>query len=337
MPSGRFDNATPEYLHMHRRLVLQAFAMGATLKVTGGLAGIVGEPGQLAPAPPKAKTKDMFSMMVTDPSTQSLACLALGPEADAVIDALRVRARASWDADSHWSGWDIDCFRTGRDDPAGLDRWIETRLRPCDCIALVIDATDPAARAQTPGWADRLAGLKEAFLRFALIVGDDGDPDAPWRATLHETTDGVLDIAPQRGFLRAAAIATHVDGLLRLSSTIIGYDIADIHQVLKAGVMLRTGATIWNRESRRTGAFRRLWTQLDVGPAGGVLAWLHGGYDSSLSDFNWLCDQLGEHIPDSATALPVIYGHPEWPTGRRVLGLTWVGPGQTSAIHPARS
>ena len=322
---------------MHRRLVLQAFAMGASLNVTGGLADIIGEPGQLAPAPPKAKIKDMFSMMVTDPSTPSLACLALGPEADAVIDALCARAKPSWDAASHLTGWDIGCFRTGRDDPAGLDRWIETRLRPFDFIALVIDATDPATRDQMPGWADRLAGLEEAALRFALIVGDDGNRDASWRAPLHSALDGVFDICPQRGFLRAAAIATHVDGLLMLSRTLIGYDVADIRAVLKTGTRLRTGATLWNRESRRTDAFRRLWTQLDAGPAGGVLAWLHGGCDCSMSDFNWLCDQVAEHIPDSATALPVIYGHPDWPIGRWVLGLTWIGPGQTSATRPSRS
>jgi len=38
---------------MHRRQILQAFAMGATLKVTGGLADIIGEPGKLVPAPPR--------------------------------------------------------------------------------------------------------------------------------------------------------------------------------------------------------------------------------------------------------------------------------------------
>ena len=328
---------------MHRRLVLQAFAMGATLKVTGGLAGIIGEPSKLVPAPPLAsaaptKTEAWLANLgPRDDRPPVPACIALGPEADAVIDALCVRAKPSWDAASHLTGWDIGCFRTGRDDPAGLDRWIETRLRPFDFIALVIDATDPATRDQIPGWADRLAGLEEAALRFALIVGDDGNRDASWRDPLHSALDGVFDICPQRGFLRAAAITTHVDGLLMLSRTLIGYDVADIRAVLKTGTRLRTGATLWNRESRRTGAFRRLWTQLDAGPAGGALAWLHGGYDSSLSDFDWLCDQLGEHIPDSATALPVIYGHPEWPTGRRVLGLTWIGPGQTSAIHPSRS
>jgi hypothetical protein len=330
---------------MHRRQILQAFAMGATLKVTGGLADIIGEPGKLVPAPPSAsaaptKTEAWLANLGSfdDRRPPVPACIALGPEADAVIDTLRVRAKASWDAHSHWSGWDSDCFRTGRDDPAGLDRWIETRLRPFDFIALVVDANDPATRAQTPGWADRLAGLKEAALRIAFIVGDKArDPDAPWRAPLHSALDGVFDIGPQRGLLRAAAIATHVDGLLMLSRTLIGYDVADIHAVLKTGVRLRTGATLWSRESCRTGAFRRLWTQLDAGPAGGVLAWLHGGYDSSMSDFNWLCDQLAEHISDESTRLAVIYGHPEWPTGQRVLGLTWVGPGQTSAIHSSRS
>ncbi|MBV5275615.1 MAG: hypothetical protein JZU52_18920, partial [Lamprocystis purpurea] len=94
--------------------------------------------------------------------------------------------------------------------------------------------------------------------------------------------------------------------------------------------VLRTGATLWSHESRRTGAFRRLWTQLDAGPAGGVLAWLHGGYDSAMSDFDWLRDQLDEHLPDTSIRLAVIFGHPEWRVGRRVLGLTWVGPGQTS-------
>jgi len=108
------------------------------------------------------------------------------------------------------TGWDVDCFRTGRDDPAGLDLWIKMRLRPFDFIALVIDATDPATRDQIPGLTDRLAGLEEAALRFAFIVGDDGNRDASWRAPLHSALDGVLNICPQRGFLRAAAIATHV-------------------------------------------------------------------------------------------------------------------------------
>jgi hypothetical protein len=330
---------------MHRRQILQAFAMGATLKVTGGLADIIGEPGKLVPAPPSAsaaptKTEAWLANLGSfdDRRPPVPACIALGPEADAVIDTLRVRAKASWDAHSHWSGWDSDCFRTGRDDPAGLDRWIDTRLSPGDFITLVVDATDPAARAQTPGWANRLAGLKEAALRFALIVGDDAsDPDAPWRATLHETLDGVFDCGPQRGLLRTAAITTHVDGLLMLSRTFISYDVADLRVVLKTGVRLRTGATVWSRESRRTGAFHRLWTQLDAGPAGGALAWLHGGYDSSMSDFHWLCNQLREHLPETATAMPVIYGHPDWPVDRRVLGLTWIGPSQTSATRPLKS
>jgi hypothetical protein len=317
---------------MHRRQVLQAFATGAALKFTGGLAGIIGEPGQVASAPPLASTgptgvkaRPLYANMDIRPPRP--ACIALGPEADAVIDALRVRARASWDAASHWTGWDSDCFRTGRDDPAGLDRWIETRLDPCDWVVLAVDAKDPAARAQVPDWVDRLAGLEEAALRFALILGDDTrDPVAPWRAPLYSALDGVFDCCPQRGLLRTAAIATHVDGLLMLSRTIISYDVADLREVLKTGVRLRTGATVWSRESRRTGAFHRLWTQLEAGPAGGALAWLHGGYDSSMSDFQWLCDQLQEHVPETATAMPVIYGHPDWPVGRRVLGLTWVGP-----------
>ena len=163
--------------------------MGATLKVTGGLADIIGVPGKRVPAPPPAsaapaKTEAWLATLGPfDDRPPVPACIALGPEADAVIDALRVRARASWDDASHMAGWDIDCFRTGRDDPAGLDRWIETRLRPCDFIALVVDAKDPATRDQVPGWADRLAGLEEAALRIAFIVGDAArDPDAPWRA-----------------------------------------------------------------------------------------------------------------------------------------------------------
>jgi hypothetical protein len=326
---------------MHRRQILQAFATGAALKFTGGLAGLIGESAQVAPAPPPASTgpteaKARFAHMDIRPPRP--ACIALGPEADAVIDTLRVRAKASWDSFSDMTGWDSDCFRTGRDDPAGLDRWLETRLGPGEFIALVIDATDPAARAQTPGWADRLAGLKEAALRIALIVGDNArDPAAPWRAPLHSALDGLFDCSPQPGFLRAAAIATHVDGLLMLSPTFIGYDVADLRVVLKTGVRRHTGATVWSRESRRTGAFHRLWTQLEAGPAGGALAWLHGGYDSSMSDFHWLCDQLQEHLPETATALPVIYGHPDWPVGRRVLGLTWIGPDQTSATRPARA
>ncbi|WP_157640009.1 hypothetical protein [Lamprocystis purpurea] len=253
---------------MHRRLVLQAFATGATLKVTGGLADIIGEPGTLVPAPPPASaapTKTevwLANLGPFDDRPLAPACIALGPEADAVIAALRVRAKASWDAASHMTGWDIDCFRTGRDDPAGLDQWIETRLRPCDWVAVVVDANDPATRAQIPDWADRLAGLKEAALRIAFIVGDDArDPDAPWRAPLHSALDGVFDIGPQRGFLRAAAITTHVDGLLMLSRTVIGYDVADVHKVLKTGTRLRTGATLWSHESRRTDAFRRLWVE----------------------------------------------------------------------------
>ena len=328
---------------MHRRQILQAFAMGATLKVTGGLADIIGEPGKLVPAPPPASAVPtrteawLANLGPRDDRPPVPACIALGPEADAVIDTLRVRARASWDAASHMTGWDSDCFRTGRDDPAGLDQWIETRLRPCDFIALVVDAHDPATRAQIPDWADRLAGLKDAALCIALIVGDDArDPDAVWRAPLHAALDGVFDIGPQRGLLRAAAIATHVDGLLMLSRTVIGYDVADLHKVLKTGTRLRTGATLWRHESRRTGAFRRLWTQLDAGPAGGVLAWLHGGYDSAMSDFDWLRDQLDEHLPDSGTRLAAIYGHPKWRIGRRVLGLTWVGPGQTNTPRPSR-
>ncbi|WP_020505946.1 hypothetical protein [Lamprocystis purpurea] len=147
---------------MHRRQILQAFAMGATLKVTGGLADIIGEPGKLVPPPASAaptKTEAWLANLGPfDDRPPAPACIALGPEADAVIDALRVRAKSSWDAASHMTGWDVDCFRTGRDDPAGLDRWIETRLRPCDLIALVVDANDPAARAQTPGPPGRTEG-----------------------------------------------------------------------------------------------------------------------------------------------------------------------------------
>jgi len=106
------------------------------------------------------------------------ACIALGPEADVVIAALRVRAKASWDAASHMTGWDSDCFRTGRDDPAGLEPWIDTRLRPGDFIALVVDANDPATHARIPDWADRLAGLKEAAQPIAFIVGDNAR--GPW-------------------------------------------------------------------------------------------------------------------------------------------------------------
>jgi hypothetical protein len=43
MPLSRFGNTTPEYLPMQRRQVLQAFATGAILKVTGGLAGMSNE------------------------------------------------------------------------------------------------------------------------------------------------------------------------------------------------------------------------------------------------------------------------------------------------------
>jgi len=115
--------------------------MGATLKVTGGLADIIGVPGKRVPAPPPAsaaptKTEAWLANLGPfDDRPPVPACIALGPEADAVIAALRVRARASWDDASHMTGWDSD--RTGRDDPAGLDQWIETRLRPCDFIALV--------------------------------------------------------------------------------------------------------------------------------------------------------------------------------------------------------
>ncbi len=74
----------------------------------------------------------------------------------------------------------------------------------------------PTTPQRAPRHPDRLAGLKEAALRIAFIVGDDArDPDAPWRAPLHSALDRVFDISPQRGFLRAAAITTHVDGLLR--------------------------------------------------------------------------------------------------------------------------
>ncbi|WP_295612259.1 hypothetical protein, partial [uncultured Lamprocystis sp.] len=166
---------------MQRRQVLQAFATGAMLKVTGGLASMSHETATAAVLPPAAPTKTeawLATLGSFDERPPAPVCIALGPEADAVIAALRVRAKTSWDAASHMTGWDSDCFRTGRDDPAGLEPWIETRLRPCDWIALVVDANDPATHARIPDWADRLAGLKEAAQPIAFIVGDNAR--GPW-------------------------------------------------------------------------------------------------------------------------------------------------------------
>jgi len=61
-----------------------------------------------------------------------------------------------------------------------------------------------------------------------------------------------------------------------------------------------------------------------------------GTSNETIGQIVGVASERREHIPDSATALPVIYGHPEWPTGQRMLGLTWVGPGQTSATRPSR-
>ncbi|WP_295432544.1 hypothetical protein [uncultured Thiodictyon sp.] len=232
-----------------------------------------------------------------------------------------LQAAASWKTAASITGWTPESFRSRRDDPAGIDGWIETHLRPSSCTMLVVDARDPGARAQTSAWAERLGGLEEPGLRTALVLGDAApDPGAPWRAALHTRLDGVCDISPQRARLRAAALAIYIDALLMLTPTLIGYDALDVRRVLKSGATLRTGATLWGRKSRRAQAFCGLWAELTPDRLSGALVWLHGGADLSMDDLDWLHDEIGERLPETAIAVPVLFPHSGWPAGRQVLG-----------------
>ncbi|MBK1718662.1 hypothetical protein [Thiocystis violacea] len=252
-----------------------------------------------------------------DASNALSLCIGLGPEAERLLTALR----AQMQTDAAIGG----LVAQSGTDPAVVDAWSsETPPYPYVLVVLVIDARDRQARDMSQFWAARLSPI--GYLRAALVIGDSPATAEPsWRQALSAHFDGVIDLCPQHPLMRRMAALSLSIGLLFLNRSLIGYDAADVREILRLGSQARSAATVWSRPERCPLALQRVWHRLQPRRIQGAMAFLHGSVNMSLKEFDRLGDHLRQRMPEDAYILIAWFPHPEWPDGRRGLELMLVG------------
>ena len=254
-----------------------------------------------------------------DPDTLNTLslCICLGPEAERLLTALRAQMQTDLAIS--------ELVAQSGTDPAVVDAWsAETPPYPCVLVVLVIDARDHQARDMSRFWAARLAPI--GYLRTALVIGDQPNTNEPsWRQALSAHFDGVIDLCPQHPLMRRMAAFSLSIGLLFLNRSLIGYDAADVREILRLGLQARSAATVWSRPERRPFALQRVWHTLQPRQIQGAIAFLHGGLGLSLKEFDRLSDHLRRRLPEDAYALMAWFPHREWPNERQGLELMLVG------------
>lgn len=244
-------------------------------------------------------------------------CLCLGPKAERLLTALRAQMQTDLAIS--------ELVAQSGTDPSVLDAWSsEIPPYPAVLVVLVIDAHDRQARDMSRFWATRLSSV--GYLRAALVIGDQPAANEPsWRQALSAHLDGVIDLCPQRPLMQRMAALSLSIGLLFLNRSLIGYDAADIREILRLGSQARSAATVWSRPERRSLALERVWHTLQPRQIQGAIAFLHGGLGLSLKEFDRLGDHLRRRLPEDAYALMAWFPHREWSNGRRGLELMLVG------------
>lgn len=246
--------------------------------------------------------------------------LGLGPAAEALVRQAQAGGLASDDAGLY-------CTCGTEQPPAASTAPLDRRLRHCASALLVIDGQDPQALIEGLHWAERLERA-EVTLRAALVAHPVATPGfATWRSALRKHLHAVLELSHSVGTLPPTASAlTLLHNLPFLPASLVCIDLSDLRQVLLTGPQARTTAVRWRHPGRLPAAVTQACRPSDPPRhGGGALAWLHGGSDLQLSEFDAVGHQLRRHLADEAPLVLGVAVQPSWGARRRALSLTRVG------------
>ncbi|MBK1618441.1 hypothetical protein CKO42_08325 [Lamprobacter modestohalophilus] len=313
------------HINRQRRTLLRAFGFGLTAPLwpTGlAFADQPAAPGPLVvQAPPEtavapgaaANSLRMFRLnpaehrVTLGPDLEPF-CLAFGPRAQRTLQML----------------WTSSLF--GCTQPSEITDETVTGVTAtpgcCDWLALIIDAQSPGALAAASAAARDLAD-RDIYLRFALILEDQGPPDPTQLTTLSDTLDGVvlLEHAPAHAAPAEVSAALVLEHFL-LPPGLVGIDISDVRHMLRQGFGMHRALSAPCTASATTETLQGLVAGEPIAQAQVAMAWAAAGFDYRLEEYSAMYDAL-EALAPRAYRLAGMGISEEMDTQARNLLVLW--------------
>ncbi len=290
---GFSDSGTGTGTAMIRPLVPVFDRLPQSVATRAGLSLATATPDQLAMA-----SSAMFDATAIGCGVWPLV-IGLGKTAERIVDQIPAQFPElfpEWFGLGHLNdgAGDLGLYRTGLAHGAITATGLDLRLAGCAGAVLILDATDPIARAEATHWAGRLAAA-EVYLRVLVVLNASGiRHDDPWRAGLQAP---VIEVQPGADTLDQTGIVhALLPGLLMLQPN-TGHDFADTKCPLTQTSYARTTAVRWTPSDDLDSVIANAYAAVSPHRCRDAHIWINAS--PSFSSWNEVnAQRFGEGLPD---------------------------------------